>query len=195
VDLVIASDVDNPLLGPSGATAMFGAQKGAVAGDRDRLEQLVAHWVECCEGAGVSKSLQRAAGSGAAGGVGYALLILGGTRVSGIQLVVEAVGLRERCEAAGIVITGEGRLDEQSLHGKVVTGVVAAAAGVPVVVIAGQSLLTDDQVRAAGIARVETLHEHAASIEDSIERGAFYVSQATAELAAGLRRRSGPSAR
>lgn len=195
VELVIASDVDNPLLGESGATAMFSAQKGADNAMREQLEQLVAHWVACCVSSGVPARIAREAGAGAAGGLGYGLLILGGTRVSGIQLVAEAVGLRDRCRGAGLVFTGEGRLDEQSLHGKVVTGVVTAAGEAPVVVITGQSQLSEDQWRASGIARVETLHERAASTEESIERGAFYVSQVTAEVAADVRRRSGRPAR
>jgi glycerate kinase len=189
VELVIASDVDNPLLGTTGATSMFAAQKGADAQDRDRLEAWLTHWVRCCVAAGAAQPLARAAGAGAAGGLGYGLLLLGGTRVSGIGLVVKTVALGQRCQDADIVFTGEGQLDEQSLRGKVVTGVVAAAAGVPVVVIAGQSRLPQSAWRGAGIARVETLCERATSIEDSIARGTFYVSQAAAEVAAAVKRR------
>lgn len=191
--ILIASDVDNPLLGVAGASRMFGPQKGA--DDVFALESALAHWVSACVGAGVPEPLARSAGAGAAGGLGYGLLILGGHRTSGIDLVVDAVGLRARCADADLVVTGEGRFDEQSLHGKVVTGVVEAAGTTPVLVIAGQSDLAPDKWRRAGIARVETLRERAVSTDDAIEHGASHMESVAAAVAAGIssgRRRPGP---
>lgn len=128
--LTLATDVDCPLLGPTGATYGFARQKGAREQDLPGLEQRMARWAEQAPG------LAQEPGAGAAGGLGFGLMLLGGLRVSGIEVVTRAVGLGEACERADLVITGEGAFDWQSLHGKVVSGVVAVAPRV--VVLAGR---------------------------------------------------------
>ena len=133
--LLIATDVDCPLLGPTGATYGFARQKGAREQDLPALEQRMADW------AAQDPVLAAAPGAGAAGGLGFGLMLLGGRRVSGIDLVAEAVGLREACAAADLVITGEGKVDWQSLHGKVLSGVREVSR--ELIVLAGQ-VATDE---------------------------------------------------
>ena len=129
--LLLATDVDSPLLGPHGATYGFAPQKGARPDQLPALEQRMQDWAQ------QDPELAQAPGAGAAGGLGYGLMLLGGRRVSGIEIVAEAVGLARACAEADLVITGEGKFDWQSLHGKVASGVLAAAGETPVVVLAG----------------------------------------------------------
>ena len=138
--LLLATDVDSPLLGPRGATYGFAVQKGAAVEDLPALEERMAAWAE------QAPELAQAPGAGAAGGLGFGLMLLGGRRVSGIDLVAEAVGLGVACSAADLVITGEGKFDWQSLHGKVVSGVREVAT--QVIVLAGQVDLPDSPVSA-----------------------------------------------
>jgi glycerate 2-kinase len=139
-DLILATDVDCPLLGPDGATYGFARQKGAAGDDLPGLEQRMQQW------AAQDPQLAQAPGAGAAGGLGYGLLLLGGTRVSGIDVVMSAVGLAQACRDADLVITGEGKFDWQSLHGKVVSGVREMAPRL--IVLAGQVALADSPVPA-----------------------------------------------
>jgi glycerate kinase len=155
VELIAATDVDSPLLGHHGAATTFGPQKGASPADVEELERRLTAWVSDTGGdAGV-------AGSGAGGGLAYGLLLLGGKRASGVQTVVDAVGLVERAANVDVVVTGEGRLDGTSLLGKVPRGVAWAAqrAARPCVVIAGDSVVGRREYSAAGIDAVYTLVE------------------------------------
>lgn len=148
VELVVASDVDNPLLGLIGATNVYGPQKGVGA---DRLQAVDAVLERF---AGVTdKRLALAPGAGAAGGLGFALMLLGATRSPGIALVAEVVGLPERARRADLVITGEGAFDFSSRSGKVPYGVaqVAAEAVRPCIALAGQVLIGSREMRTVGI--------------------------------------------
>ena len=157
VELVAATDVDNPLLGEHGATRTFAAQKGGR--DLDALEAALAHWADLVEG-----HLQPARdlpGAGAAGGLGFAVLAAGGRRVSGFAVVAEATGLAAAVAGADLVVTGEGSFDWQSLRGKVVAGVAATAAeeAVPCVVVAGRTSVGRREAAAAGIDAAYSLEE------------------------------------
>ena len=148
VRLVAASDVESPLTGLFGATKTFGPQKGI---PEERLP-VVDGWLEQWAGV-VDRRLSLEKGAGAAGGLGYALLALGATREPGIELVVDAVGLRERARSADLVVTGEGAFDFSSRSGKVPYGVaaVAEAALRPCVVLAGRVLVGSREMRALGV--------------------------------------------
>jgi glycerate kinase len=149
VQLVAATDVDNPLLGEQGATRVFAAQKGGR--DLDALEAALAHWADLVEAhLGPARDLP---GAGAAGGLGFAVLAAGGTRVSGVQVVAEAAGLAQALVGTDLVITGEGSFDGQSLRGKVVAGVATAALeeGVPCIVVAGRTSVGRREAAAAGV--------------------------------------------
>lgn len=139
VELIVMCDIDNPLYGPQGAAAIFGPQKGADAAMVTFLDnQLRA--LDCLMRNKLGKDVAHVNGAGAAGGFGAGCLaFLGGTLKSGIDIVKETVNFERHLIGADVVITGEGRIDGQSLRGKVVCGVAKAskAHGVPVLVIAG----------------------------------------------------------
>lgn len=160
--VVAATDVDNPLCGPDGASAVFGPQKGASVDDVPVLDEALRRWAVVLQrDMPVSVDLLNATGSGAAGGMGAALLALRATRRSGFEIVAEAVGLDGLVASADLVVTGEGSFDEQSLRGKVTAGVAAMAQryGVPCVVLAGRSTLGSDESAALGVREVHTLVE------------------------------------
>lgn len=136
--LVAATDVTNSLTGPEGAAAVYGPQKGAGPAEILRLDDGLARLAHCLA-ANTGRDVASMPGAGAAGGLGAALLALGGSVMSGFELLVDAVDLSAHLHGAALVITGEGRLDGQSLHGKVPVGVSRRARGlsVPVAVVAG----------------------------------------------------------
>jgi glycerate 2-kinase len=158
-DLILAADVDNPLTGPNGAAEVYGPQKGAAPPEVAELDTGLRRWAEVVAAAlGADHSM--APGSGAAGGVGFAArAVLGARSRPGIGLVLELAGFEAALAGADLVITGEGSLDAQSLAGKAPVGVARAAArrGIPVVAVAGRSMLTADELAAAGIAAVYPL--------------------------------------
>ncbi|AVU77401.1 glycerate kinase [Pseudomonas rhizophila] len=139
VNFEIAADVDNPLCGPHGASAIFGPQKGASPEQVQQLDQALGHFAEHCAQA-LNKDVRDEPGSGAAGGLGFAAkAFLGAHFRSGVDVVAQLTGLAEAINGADLVITGEGRFDAQTLRGKTPFGVarIARQHGVPVVVIAG----------------------------------------------------------
>ncbi|TXR52772.1 glycerate kinase [Quadrisphaera setariae] len=193
VDLVAATDVDVPLLGPHGAAHGFGPQKGASPADEHVLEEALAAWREAVEGADpTSRGLAEEPGAGAAGGLGYGLLVLGGRRQAGARAVAEAVDLAQRAAAADVLLTGEGCLDWQSLRGKVVAQVaeVGTAAGTPVVVVAGQVRLDAALVAAGGLALAQAVVEHPRELEASLAAPASALAARTAQVALTWPRRA-----
>ncbi len=153
-ELVIAADVDVPLLGLHGASAGFAQQKGATAEQAQELERCLGDFAAGAAGAlGIDRAVAKEPASGAAGGLGFGLRLLGAGVRSGVDEVAAAVRLGERARSADLVLTGEGRFDWQSLRGKVVAGVsrAAAEAGRPVVVVAGQVDIGPQDARALGI--------------------------------------------
>jgi glycerate kinase len=139
VDITIASDVNNPLCGPKGASAIFGPQKGATADQVKTLDRALAHFADLCAKV-LGQDHRQDAGSGAAGGLGFAVRAWMHARFRpGVEVVAELGGLASAIQGAQLVITGEGRMDAQTLHGKTPMGVakIAQAAGVPVIAIAG----------------------------------------------------------
>jgi glycerate kinase len=167
---VVASDVDNPLLGPEGAAAVYGPQKGASGAEVALLDAALARWAEVTRAAtGVDAA--GVPGAGAAGGVGFAAVVfLGAELRSGIEYLLDLLEVRSALPGARLVVTGEGSLDEQTLHGKAPAGVAAAAraAGVPAVAVAGRNTLPASALEAAGIARAYTLAEIEADPERSM---------------------------
>jgi glycerate kinase len=175
VDLVLASDVDNQLLGLVGATKTFGPQKGLT---EEQLLTADGHLQRLAELIDRKAATQK--GAGAAGGIGYALLVLGARRMPGVELVAEAVDLAGRLAGADLVITGEGAFDFSSRSGKVPYGVaqVAATGLVPCIALAGQVLVGSREMRALGI-------EAAYSVVDRVgeERAYSEPAEALADLA------------
>ena len=134
----VACDVRNPLTGPQGAAAIFGPQKGARPADIPTLDANLARWAEILSQA-TGKDIAHVPGSGAAGGLTAGLLAIGATTEPGIELILDAVRFDHQLRGADLVLTGEGKIDGQTAHGKVISGVLAhaRAAHVPVVALAG----------------------------------------------------------
>lgn len=155
VELVVATDVESPLLGPAGAARSFAPQKGASDPEVEALERRLAAWASS---GSVDPSTP---GAGAGGGLAYGLLRIGGRRVSGAALVAEAVGLPALVHASDLVITGEGRLDFSSLRGKVVAEVArtAQAAARPCVALVGSCQVGRREAAAAGLDEIHALDE------------------------------------
>jgi glycerate kinase len=153
VEVLVACDVDNPLTGPRGAAAVYGPQKGATPDQVSLLDAALGRWADLVA-VTTGHDHRESAGAGAAGGVGFAARALLGARlVPGIDLVLDLVGFAEGLAGADLVVTGEGALDEQTLHGKAPAGVAAAArrAGVPVVAVCGRTTLDAGRLAEAGI--------------------------------------------
>jgi glycerate kinase len=194
VELVAATDVASPLLGLQGASAVFAAQKGATPEQAQQLEGALGRFHEVATrtlGAptdlltGRPLRLDRAAGAGAAGGLGYGLLLLGARRMSGVDLVLEVVGLRERIADAALVVTGEGCFDWQSLQGKVVAGVARTALEVatPSIVIAGQVLVGRRETMTVGLSGAYALAETPDQVEAAMLDPVGTLSARTARVA------------
>ena len=188
---VLASDVDNPLLGAQGAAAVFGPQKGATPQDVGMLDAALARFVEVLAreiGFRAVKAAE-APGAGAAGGVGYAAIaVLAATRRPGIDVVLEFTGLADRLAGADLVITGEGSLDEQSLLGKTPMGVARAAAaqGVPVVAVCGRTTLGQGQAAAAGFEDVYALTELESDVNRCIAEAGQLLEQLGTQISGRL---------
>jgi glycerate kinase len=194
--IALAADVDSPLLGPTGAAAVFAPQKGATPAEVDLLEAALTHWADVVEShpdvpISTNRSLQgqeggvprvtdwsmggRMAGAGAAGGIGFALMaVLGAHRRSGIDVVLDLVGLDAALSRADLVITGEGSLDAQTLTGKAVRGVAtrATAHGIPVVAVCGRRILDDAGLTALGLRAAYPLTELEPDVRRSMEAAA-----------------------
>ncbi|MCU9530388.1 glycerate kinase [Pseudomonas mosselii] len=182
----VAADVDNPLCGANGASAIFGPQKGASPEQVQALDLALAYFADHCA-ALLGKDVRDQPGSGAAGGMGFAAKAFMGARFRpGVEVVAELAGLDELVQGADLVITGEGRFDAQTLRGKTPLGVarVAKRHGVPVVVLAGTLGAGYEQLYAQGIDAAFALASGPMSLE-----------QACAEAKTLLKARAGDVAR
>ena len=181
VEIVVASDVDSPLLGSRGAARGFAAQKGADDAAVEELEAALTSYSRAIGRRADGKDPAVALGAGAGGGLGYGLMLLGGRRVPGIETVMGVLGLEAAIGVSELVITGEGCFDWQSLRGKVVSGVAAAALnqGRPVVVLAGRVEVGKREYVALGITEA-----HAASADGDVPATPAEAARALAERAA-----------
>ena len=166
-DITVASDVDSPLLGPSGASRVFAEQKGATPRGAAALDAALTDFARAAVTAlGLPQRVAVEPGAGAAGGLGFGLFLLGARRRSGAELVAEAVGLGDRLARCDLAVTGEGTLDWQSLRGKVVTGVaqVALPTGVPVIALPGQLLVGRRELVSIGVQSAYPVARSAAEV-------------------------------
>ncbi|MFB9735095.1 glycerate kinase [Streptomyces thermocoprophilus] len=187
VELVLASDVDNPLTGPTGAPAVYGPQKGASPDDVAQLDAALAHYAKVLEAAAGPKAAEFAAapGAGAAGGIGYGALLLGARFRPGIEVMLDVLGFAPALERADLVITGEGSLDEQTLHGKAPAGVAAAAraAGKEVVAVCGRLALAPEVLGRAGIRRAYPLTDEEPDVSRCIAEAGPILQRVAARIA------------
>ncbi|SNT16941.1 MULTISPECIES: glycerate kinase [unclassified Azospirillum] len=185
----VACDVDNPLIGPHGASAIFGPQKGADAAMVQRLDEALYHLAEIIRR---QRGLDVAnlPGGGAAGGLGAGLhAFLGATLRPGVDIISQAIGLTDRIAWADLVITGEGRLDGQSLHGKVPVGVarLAAAQGKPVIAIAGSLGDGAERLREIGISAMVSCVPGPCTLEKALDDAAANIRRTARTMAELLR--------
>jgi glycerate kinase len=185
--LVAATDVDNPLTGLYGASSVYGPQKGATREDVLLLDAALARYAEVLERdlPGCPPGLPVLPGGGAAGGLGAALLALGGRNESGIALVRRVSGLDDALDAADVVVTGEGSFDDQSLRGKVVAGVAEAARdlALPCLVVAGRVSAGRREAARIGVTAAYSLEDHFGSVEQALGRPAEGLRAVAARLA------------
>lgn len=170
VAVVIAADVDNPLCGPQGASHVFGPQKGASPEQVQELDGALAHFATITA-ATLGRDVREQPGAGAAGGVGFAALaFLGATFRAGIEVVADLVGLEEALTGADLALTGEGRLDGQTLRGKTPAGVLRLAQrqGVPVVAVAGSLGEGYDALYEQGLAAAFSLVPGPLSLDEAL---------------------------
>ena len=173
VEIVVACDVDNPMCGEKGASAVFGPQKGATPEMVQALDSGLLHFAAIAA-RDLGLDIQSPAGAGAAGGMGGGVLLLPDARLqAGVQIVMEAVKLAEKVQDADLVITGEGRMDAQSVHGKTPIGVAhtAKAFGKPVIAIVGCLREDYEVVYAQGIDAVFPIIRQFGSLEEILQHG------------------------
>jgi glycerate kinase len=178
---IVAADVDNPLCGPHGASAMFGPQKGADGQDVALLDDALSTFADVCAPV-LGRDLRDVPGAGAAGGMGFAAMaFLNAEFRAGVEVVAEQVGLEDKTRGADLVITGEGRCDAQTLRGKTPMGVarIAQRQGVPVVILAG--------TLGEGY---QALYEHGIDAAFAIVSGPMSLAQACAEAPRLLQERA-----
>jgi len=183
--IAVACDVTNPLCGPRGASAVYGPQKGATPEMVERLDRNLAHFADIVE-RDLDVAVRDIPGSGAAGGLGGGLVAFAGGRLEGgVNLVIEAVNLRERLHSADLCLTGEGALDGQSAFGKTAVGVarLAHALGCPTLAIAGSIGPGAEAVLEQGIDAYFSICPGPVPIDEAIERASELLENATAQAA------------
>lgn len=172
VQLVTMCDIDNPLCGPSGASAVFGPQKGATPEQVEVLDRNLHHLADVTA-ATLGEDLRNLPGAGAAGGMGFGMgALLGSTMQMGIETVLDTVGFERLLKGADLVLTGEGKLDTQSLRGKVVVGVARRCVQkkVPVVAIVGDIGDGVEKVYELGVTAVFSINRVALPFEQARTR-------------------------
>jgi glycerate kinase len=185
VRLVAATDVDSPMTGLHGASNIYGPQKGASREDVYRLDAALEQFAAVLEQAFGVRDLQQQPGGGAAGGIGAALIALGGRVTSGIGLVTTLIALEKELDQADLVITGEGSFDHQSLRGKVVAGIAGGARdrGLPCVVMCGRNETGYREAASAGVTETYSLTEYFGSEQEAMARPAEGLAELAAQLA------------
>lgn len=184
-EIIVAADVDNPLCGPRGASHVFGPQKGASPDQVEQLDRALSHFADIMAAA-LGEDHRDVPGVGAAGGLGFAArTVLGAQFRPGIELVAELSGLADAVQGADLVITGEGRLDGQSLHGKTPVGVarIAQAAGVPVIALAGSLGDGYERLYETGIGAAFSLVPGPLSLEQAMQQGEQQLGARASDIA------------
>ncbi len=179
-EITFACDVTNPLLGETGATRVYGAQKGADTATLDRLERGMEHYADLLSQCG--RDVRSIPGCGAGGGMSAPLLTLCNCRIrSGIEAVLSALSYEEYLPGASLVITGEGKLDRQSAYGKAISGVTRAAAKHNIPVFAAVGVLGEgaEELREIGLSHMAAISDIAPSAEYSISHAAELLEKLT----------------
>jgi glycerate kinase len=189
VVIEICCDVSNPLLGSSGATMIYGAQKGATADVLDELEMAMAKYASTVE-ACVNKQATDTPGAGAAGGMGAALIWFTDALLKpGIQVVLDLIQIDDVLTGSNLVITGEGKIDKQTAFGKVPVGVAqrAATQGIPVVALAGTLDLRDNRLELPNIHAMSSIIQKPMQLTEAMADGEALMEMAAEQLGHTLR--------
>jgi glycerate 2-kinase len=184
----VACDVDNPLTGPRGASAIFGPQKGATPEMVQQLDANLKHFAQIIQ-RDLGVDVDQVAGAGAAGGMGAAMMaFFKGQLRPGCEIIAKAVGLDAAVQGASLVITGEGRIDQQTIFGKTPFGVatVARQQGVPVIGIAGSLGQNAHIVHDHGIAAIASVLSRPCTIQEAVAEAEFNVRSTARNIAAML---------
>ncbi|TRZ40313.1 glycerate kinase [Niallia circulans] len=186
VKIEVACDVDNPLIGPKGASAIFGPQKGATPEIVNQLDENLAHYAEIIE-KDLGVKIADVPGAGAAGGLGGGLLAFMQAELSrGVDIVMEAAKLSDIIAGADLVITGEGKIDGQTIFGKTPIGVAKTAKqhGVPVIGIAGNVASDSDVVHEYGIDAIFSIVPGIVSLQEAFLHADEFVARTARNIAA-----------
>ena len=187
-EFLVACDVDNPLLGARGASAIFGPQKGATPEQVEQLDAALANLADISAKL-LGRDCREVAGAGAAGGLGYALVqFLNARMAPGIDLVLEAVRFDEQLQGADLVITGEGRVDGQSLSGKTPVGVArwAKRHDLPVIALCGSIGAGAEGVHKVGIDALFTVVPGVCTLDDAMAEATANLERTAAQIARTL---------
>ncbi|GAB4018189.1 glycerate kinase [Spirosoma migulaei] len=180
----VACDVTNPLVGPQGATYIYGPQKGAKPADLPRLDAGMKHWAKIVHDQ-FAIDLADMPGAGAAGGLGAgAVLFLKGRLTEGVNLLMKDTQLAEKMAGVDLVLTGEGRIDNQTLQGKLIAGItrLAGERGIPVVALCGSLQLKPDELVELGLTSAFSIMPGPASLEEAIANAADYMKRASFQV-------------
>ena len=186
IELVVACDVDNPLLGPEGAAAVYAPQKGAGPELVGRLEDRLERWADVVA-RHTGEDRRDLPGVGAAGGLAFGLVTMANASiVSGVELLLELTGFAALARGADLIVVGEGSLDGQSLRGKGPVGIARAVAGLgtPVVAVTGRNRLSEAELREAGLRAVYALSDLEPDVEVSMRDAARLLTEVSRTLAA-----------
>lgn len=184
IELIIATDVNNPLCGPNGASAIFGPQKGAKPEIVTQLDNALARLADVTAQT-LSQDVRDAAGAGAAGGLGFAAMAwLGAQMKPGVQMIAELVKLEASIRQADLVFTGEGRMDAQTQQGKTPMGVIQIAQRhhVPVIALAGQLGEGYQCLYEMGLTAAFSLANGPLSLKQAIEQGSDLLESRAADI-------------
>lgn len=189
VHFEVACDVDNPLTGPRGASAIFGPQKGATPEMVELLDQNLGHFADVVENA-LGKPFRHIEGAGAAGGIGGSLLALVNADLKkGIEIVLHAVDFENEVKDADLVITGEGKIDSQTIYGKTPIGVARAAKkhGIAVIGLAGSLSDDSDVVHEHGIDALFSIVPGIVTLPEALEKAEIYMERTARNIAASMK--------
>ncbi len=188
VSIDVACDVRNPLVGPQGASAVFGPQKGATPAIVRELDAALATYADVVQRF-LGRDIRDVPGAGAAGGLGAGLIAFADAKLrSGADIVMSATRFEQRARAVDLVVTGEGRVDAQSGYGKVTGSVVtrSAALGRPVALIAGGVGGGHEQLFASGLSALEIASDGPSSVDDAMRRAEELITSAAERLARSI---------
>ncbi len=182
VKIRVACDVDNPLTGERGAAMVYGPQKGATPEMVAELDRGLAHLAKLVrEKEGLD--IEKVPGAGAAGGLGAGMMVfLGGELQPGVELVLDTVGFEEKIAGAELILTGEGRLDQQTVYGKTPLGVVRRSGKIPVVAIGGWLEPEFSSLRGEGLTAFFSILDRPRTLEDAMQMAARLVEETCEEI-------------